>query len=248
MFINNRIKLSEQLKIELLKYIENMRERGEDKLPSEDNLSNMYKVSRTTVRTVLGELENEGIIVRKHGKGTFLNEKSLPLNTQFSPVALYVDMIKEFGYKSKVEHIGEPEIVEKVDKNIYKKLEVKEDEKIVLTKKIFFADDKPCVFCIDYFPLKLLNNEKDLAYIKDYEDSLFDFFKSKLSKEIIGDQVEIITTTRDETEILSEYFPENVKSFLQLNCINFDEERNPIVYAEEYIDTNLIRFYSLRKK
>lgn len=42
-----------------------------DKLPSENQLSNRYKISRHTVRKALGLLEQEGLIEAKHGKGTF---------------------------------------------------------------------------------------------------------------------------------------------------------------------------------
>jgi GntR family transcriptional regulator len=43
-----------------------------DKLPSETELVETYGVSRMTVRLAMGALENEGVIVRKQGKGTFL--------------------------------------------------------------------------------------------------------------------------------------------------------------------------------
>lgn len=248
MFINNKKKLSEKIKDELLKYIENMRKDGEKKLPSEDNLSKMYNVSRTTIRTVLSELENDGTIVRKHGTGTFINDIAIPLHVQFSPVSLYIDMIKEFGYESKAVHIDKPIIIEDASNEIYEKLKIDKKEKLVYTKKLFYADDKPCVFCIDYFPLSLVEDEKVLEKIDDYDDSLFDFLKYELKRPIKSDQAEITTTTSDETEILKDYFPESAKSFLQLNCINFDIDEKPVLYAEEYIDTNLIRFFSLRKK
>lgn len=147
-----------------------------------------------------------------------------------------------------MKHIGKPVILESVSKDIADKLKIKEDEKVVLTKKLFYADESPCVFCIDYFPLKLLSDEANLERIDDYDNSLFDYFKFEVRKQVTSDQVEITTTTSEETEILEKYFPDDVKSFLQLNCINFDEEGEAMIYAKEYIDTDLIRFFSLRRK
>ena len=45
-----------------------------DKLPSENELSEQYQVSRHTVRKALAILENEGYIYAVHGKGTFCSE------------------------------------------------------------------------------------------------------------------------------------------------------------------------------
>lgn len=63
-------KLMEDLKDKILK--------GEikagDKLPSENELSAQYKVSRQTVRKALSILENAGYIFAEHGRGTFCSE------------------------------------------------------------------------------------------------------------------------------------------------------------------------------
>ena len=45
-----------------------------DKLPSENELSETYKVSRQTVRKALGILQEEGYIYTEHGRGTFCSE------------------------------------------------------------------------------------------------------------------------------------------------------------------------------
>jgi GntR family transcriptional regulator len=42
------------------------------KLPSEQALMERFKVSRVTVRLALGHLMNQGLVVRKQGKGTFV--------------------------------------------------------------------------------------------------------------------------------------------------------------------------------
>lgn len=45
-----------------------------DKLPSENELSSAYQVSRQTVRKALSILENAGYIYAEHGRGTFCSE------------------------------------------------------------------------------------------------------------------------------------------------------------------------------
>lgn len=46
-------------------------------LPTENELSHLYAVSRGTIRMVLGELEKEGYVRRQRGRGTFLARAGL---------------------------------------------------------------------------------------------------------------------------------------------------------------------------
>ena len=43
-------------------------------MPSEGDMINLFGVSRITVRQALSDLQNEGLIFRIHGKGTFVSK------------------------------------------------------------------------------------------------------------------------------------------------------------------------------
>ena len=45
-------------------------------MPSEDALAAEYKVSRITVRQALSSLEQDGLVIRQRGRGTFVSEKA----------------------------------------------------------------------------------------------------------------------------------------------------------------------------
>ncbi len=71
----------EQRELKYFRLMEDLKEKiltGElkagDKLPSENQLSSEYQVSRQTVRKALSILENMGYIYAQHGKGTFCSE------------------------------------------------------------------------------------------------------------------------------------------------------------------------------
>lgn len=49
-----------------------------DQLPSESDLGELFGVSRITVRRALGTLENEGLIYRRQGLGSFAAPPTLP--------------------------------------------------------------------------------------------------------------------------------------------------------------------------
>lgn len=55
-------------------------EQDERALPSEVELSNVYQVTRGTVRNALALLEREGLIYREKGRGTFLRRRRIQLD------------------------------------------------------------------------------------------------------------------------------------------------------------------------
>ncbi len=67
------IPLYYQLKTLLKGQIESGELRPGDKLPTESELCERYQVSRTPVRQALLELANEGLLIRKAGRGTFIS-------------------------------------------------------------------------------------------------------------------------------------------------------------------------------
>ena len=48
-----------------------------DKLPTEEEFCNAFHVSRSTVRSAIGALEEEGLVTRVRGKGTFISKNKM---------------------------------------------------------------------------------------------------------------------------------------------------------------------------
>lgn len=68
------VTLKEQLYQELLAQIQDGTYRPGDKIPTELQLSEMYNISRVTVRQTLARLVDEQILIKRAGKGTFVKE------------------------------------------------------------------------------------------------------------------------------------------------------------------------------
>ncbi|MGE5553568.1 MAG: GntR family transcriptional regulator [Betaproteobacteria bacterium] len=74
------------------------------KIPSERELCDLIKVSRTTVRQAINSLVHEGVLVRVPGKGTFVNQPKLvqPVNRFYS----FSDSLKRRNMTSRVQVIS----------------------------------------------------------------------------------------------------------------------------------------------
>ena len=69
-----------QARQHLLALIEDGTFRPGEQLPSEADLAGQLGISRPTLREALQHLERQGLIVRKHGVGTFVSRHSLSWN------------------------------------------------------------------------------------------------------------------------------------------------------------------------
>ena len=51
-----------------------------DKLPTENELANIFKTSRPTIGRAMRDLQQKGLIVRRQGQGTFVKQSTKPSN------------------------------------------------------------------------------------------------------------------------------------------------------------------------
>lgn len=72
-----RIALHEAIVDEIKKYIKKNNLKGGDKLPNQQDLTEMLGVSRTSLREALRTLQAVGIIEIKNGKGIYLKEREI---------------------------------------------------------------------------------------------------------------------------------------------------------------------------
>lgn len=120
-------------------------------IPSENELSKTYGLSRMTVRSVIINLVNEGLLYRVQGKGTFV---SPPKISTKSPAYQGVrEQLEMQGYKI------ETKIIENVlispDNRIMNILGVLQNEKVVFIKRVRIADGIPVSIHNSYIPVRL---------------------------------------------------------------------------------------------
>lgn len=82
----SRIPLYVQVLDRFLHAIDNKTLKEGDKIGNEYELCEQFKVSRFTLRQALKELENDGYIYKKRGKGTYIGIKKLETNLMQRPV------------------------------------------------------------------------------------------------------------------------------------------------------------------
>jgi len=151
MELNNTIAtpLYKQLAKKLQQEIDNGKRPAGSRLPTENELSKAYNVSRVTVRKALSELSESGYLERKSGKGTFVAEKKLQRGIT-NGVLGFSEMCKMMNAipGAKIIKIALEEPSEKDTQQ----MALNKDEKILVLERVRYANGKPVLLELNKFP------------------------------------------------------------------------------------------------
>ena len=125
-----------------------------EKIFSEHELAEKFKVSRLTVRQAISQLIQEGFLVSKRGEGTFVTKNENLINSFNLEFSGFMDDLFYQVQKSQTKSVEIGRMT--VPKSIREKLELGNgEEEVVQVKRIRFKDDKSFAYTINYLPLEI---------------------------------------------------------------------------------------------
>lgn len=123
-----------------------------DRLPTERELCDTYDISRTVVRQALQELENEGMIRRDKGRGTFLEDRRSSHGFGGALVGAFEDIQSEEGLQHS--HVVRRGIVISPSK-VAEDLGISEGDDVVEIERIREVGGVPWAFTRTHLPLDI---------------------------------------------------------------------------------------------
>lgn len=236
--------LSDKVRESLLEYIKSMNTEKDTKLPREELLAKNLGVSRVTIRKVLNELAQDGIIFRIHGKGTFINPEALQIKATLDPAQDFIQIIRSSGYKADIEVVDFK--VTLANHNESSKLKVGPGDEVATIEKIYRADGNLAIFSIYSFPKAII--AEDISD-SDLKISPFKLLKKKSERKVTWYKTELSTIiSTQNNKILNHTNYKEPKAFLVSDSIYFDQYNNPIVWDTVYLDTDFVKFNLIRQK
>ncbi|GAA5416936.1 HTH-type transcriptional repressor NagR [Paraliobacillus ryukyuensis] len=210
-----------------------------ERLPSEAEFSKQLHVSRNTLREALRILEEENIIVRKHGVGTFVNKKPI-FSGGIEELFSITDMIKREGKEPGTDLLFTGYVDPHSDD--ISELHLEKNEQVFLVKRVRTANQEPIVYCIDKIPATLLEKgyklqgESMLSSLQ--EDAGITISYAKADIHTIGYHDEISDILQSEKNI----------PLLVLKQIHFDLADRPILYSLNFFRSDQVSFNVFRKR
>lgn len=140
--------LYEQLADTLIEQITRECQPG-DLLPSERRLSERYCLSRTTVRAALLELEKLGLVVRQHGRGTFVADTATRA-ANLTQAWSFTEQMRSMGRKPTTTILEFGRV--KPDEGIDTELGLLPGEQAIRMYRLRSADSTPMMVETSYLP------------------------------------------------------------------------------------------------
>ena len=194
-----------------------------DQIPSEPELCETYGVSRTVVRQALGEIELEGLIVRRKGKGTFVAEPKINESLAQKLTGFYQDMV-ERGHKP-ITRVLEHKVVP-ANKKVADYLGIEPDTALIEIKRLRFVAEEPIVVVTSYLPYHLC---PALANADLTNQSLYKFLEQECGLMIARGRrtIEAVAANEYEAELLQ---IDRGAPLILLNSVSYLEDGTPIEY------------------
>jgi GntR family transcriptional regulator len=130
------------------------RVRAGDALSSESQLCERFHVSRVTVRQALHELQTEGLILTKQGKGTFV--RIAPIEHELGEFHTLTEVLARHGYPRQVELLSFGEA--RPPRAVAEELELRTGERCVLVKRRHLMGREPVALTVMYFPRSIVGD------------------------------------------------------------------------------------------
>lgn len=230
----SHITLKEQLYREILTQIQDGTYKPGDKIPTELQLSEMYDISRVTVRQTLARLVEEQILIKKAGKGTFVKTPSFVENYfvggSFTDTCLRMNAVPS------------TQIIDIKTTTTPQKLKNQLGDSTIHITRLRSVNETPCILEEDYLPA-----EYDFLLKEDLNNvSLFSLINKKTGRMPTNseDFFQIVYAGKSQAELLQCGLAQALLKVSQ----NVMDSDNKLIYVNHQYILSERYIYAVRSK
>jgi GntR family transcriptional regulator len=234
--------LTEQVKGVIKQRILNQ-EFDEARIPSETDLANELGVSRTTIRDALSRLELEGVIYRKQGAGTFINEAGLQIKSRLEEIWDYGAMLEAHGYVPTTRILSVEE--QSIAPGTAAGLNLPTNEKVLVVQKLFLADGRPVILGVNRIPTQIISRAWSPD---DFHLPIYQFLAEFCQQHLVHYISEIVPLTAEPWLIDVLELPEQKAAIISFDEIGYNQENRPVVKACSYFRDDMLRLRLIRRE
>ncbi|MBD3391219.1 MAG: UTRA domain-containing protein [Chitinivibrionales bacterium] len=160
------------------------------RVPSENEIIKEYKVSNTTARKILQQIENAGWVTRVKGKGTFVRRANVERSV--NKILGFTQNMQEAGYQPRTKLLDAREVFEGYGARLNGR-EYSMTGPVFKIHRLRFADSIPMMVEVRYIALSLCPDIKDF----DFTASLYDMYEQEYGHQLTEINQVLSTTMID---------------------------------------------------
>lgn len=191
-----------------------------DLLPSENELCQLYGMTRPTVRQALGTLANAGFITKHQGKGSIVHH--LPREIGILSVSGTTSAVGDRNLKTRI--VIKPVLIPWPQNFMFPLSEIENESGCIYMERLRLVDDAPVFYDISYIG----NINLPRVTARKFENrSLFQILRDHYRVEIKGGEQRIKAISASA----------KIRRFLRLN------RNQPVLHLERKMETNIAGLY-----
>lgn len=206
-----------------------------EQLPTELALTAEFGVSRATIRTVLTRLASEGLIVRRQGAGTYVNQRVGEVNT-LGGLLDYGRLITESGYQPTIQPISMLQRAATVEEA--ELLNLEPEEPVMVLVRLFLADERPFILATNVLPQALLTSGADFY---DGRLPLHTFLQQYCQQTIAYAIYEISPMLADDDKVIQLLDCPPGQQLLQFATTFYNQDDRPLVWGHSIYDDSVVK-------
>lgn len=203
-----------------------------DRIPSELQLSEMYGISRITVRSAITQMVEEGLLMKRHGKGTYV---TIPVFVESKAGGSFTRSCQKNNIVPRTEVISVKTVP--CSSAVSSSLGVAEGLAVHRICRVRYANHTPVILEVDYF-----RQEDDFILRADFKEmpmSEIILKETGLNPQQFEDIFDIVPATKEQAQFLS---CNAGTPMLRVRQIVLTENRQILYYNEQYILTDRYKY------
>lgn len=232
---DNSTPLYLQLKEELTSNIQSGHLKPGQKIQTESQLSEQFSISRITVRRAIEELCRENYLIKKQGKGTFVQQHK---------IARKIKHLMSFTQACEADGLTVTNIIIKnevihLDEALAKEMNEQVGSPAIYIQRLRLADGIPIMCENNYFPYR----EYHFLLDESLHHSLYDLLNNQYQINVTTSKNSYIDITKASGELAKILQVANSEPLFYLYTKMFDSEDKLVHIGKQYIIASRYRFY-----